>query len=183
MAQSSPDPSWPCPTQSRRRPNCWATNPGRSDRSIAKARNRFGWVGTKSLSLVTKSRRRPSGRSGPKAIPSIFSGERRPGQPERGIEEVEEQGLGDRRHAGRRSRLRQRLDRPDVARPGDVDVEDLLERGGGPGVAVTLDDQELVVVDREDLVDAVSLVVELVEELPDRAALHIDLDAPIARAA
>jgi hypothetical protein len=89
---------------------------------------------------------------GPEGEALDLLGKRCSRQPERGIEEVEERRLGDRRYAVRRSRLRQRRDRPDVARRGDVDVEDLLERGGAPGVAVALDDQELVVVDREDLV-------------------------------
>src|SRR5262245_65092767 len=71
---------------------------------------------------------------------------------------------------------------PGCRSPRRCRLEDLLERGGGPGVAVTLDDQELVVVDREDLVDAVALAVELVEELPDRAALQVDLDEPIVGA-
>lgn len=62
--------------KSRRLGICCAWNPGRSLRSSANAKKREGLPAAKSLSLVTKSRWRPSARSGPKASPSSFSGRR-----------------------------------------------------------------------------------------------------------
>src|SRR5262245_44036027 len=53
-------------------------------------------------------------------------GERRPGQAEGGIQQVEQERLRDRHDAVRCSRRRKRRDPADVGRPGDVDVEHLL---------------------------------------------------------
>jgi len=67
--------------KSRRLGICCAWNPGRSLRSSANAKKREGLPAAKSLSLVTKSRWRPSARSGPKASPSSFSGKEAPANP------------------------------------------------------------------------------------------------------
>jgi len=64
---------------------CCAWNPGRSLRSSANAKKREGLPAAKSLSLVTKSRWRPSARSGPMASPSSFSGKEAPANPYAGF--------------------------------------------------------------------------------------------------
>ena len=106
----------------------------------------------------------------------------RPDDAVRGIEEVEEQALRHRHHARRQPLRGQGVDGADVARAAEVDQRHVLDLRAGAGVAVALIDEELVVVDREDLVDAQRRVVELVDEFARRARRRVDLEDAVVDA-
>src|SRR5262245_41023253 len=105
-----------------------------------------------------------------------------------GVCEVEEVDEGYLRHGGhprRGASLREGGYRHVVANVGgarDVDLEDLLERRAVTPVAVALDHQELMIVDGQDLVDAVRLEVELIQKLTDGAGPEVYLHDSVVRA-